>query len=60
MFVVFILVVLPLPESSLAITGGVVVRWARAVTLFPLACAAEDNFESCGNEEQTAAQYDSQ
>lgn len=45
----FVLVVLLLPESSLAVAGGVVVRGAGAVALLPLACAAEDDFESCGN-----------
>ena len=44
-----ILVVLLLPESLLAVAGGVIVRWAGAVALFPLTCAAEDDFESCGD-----------
>ncbi len=41
-----VFVVLPLPKSSLAVAGGVVVRWAGAVTLLSLACAAEDDFQS--------------
>lgn len=55
-----VLVVLLLPESSLAVAGGIVVRRAGAVTLFPLACAAEDDFQSCGDEEENAAEYESQ
>lgn len=43
-----ILVILLLPESSFAVAGGVVVRWAGAVALLPLAGAAEDDFECCG------------
>ena len=48
MFLGLVLVVLPLPELLLSGAGGVVVRWAGAVTLFSLARAAEDDFESCG------------
>lgn len=47
MLVCLILVVLSLPETLFAIAGGVVVRWAGAVALLPLTCAAEDDFESC-------------
>lgn len=46
-----VLVVLLLPETFLAVTRGVVVRWAWSVTLFPLTGAAEDDFKSCRNEE---------
>lgn len=49
MLVGLVLVVLLLPESLLAVAGGVIVRWAGAVTLFPLTCAAEDDFERCGD-----------
>ena len=44
-----VLVILFLPESLLARAGGIVVRGAGTVTLFPLACAAEDDFQSCGD-----------
>lgn len=44
---ILIFIILLLPESSLAVAGCVVVRWAGAVTLVPLTCAAEDDFESC-------------
>lgn len=45
-----VLVVLLLPKSFLAVAGCVVVGWAWAVTLLPLAGAAEDYFKSCGYE----------
>lgn len=45
-----VLVVLLLPKTFLAVAGRVVVGWAWAVTLLPLAGAAEDYFKSCGYE----------
>ena len=57
MLVCLVLIVLLLPESLLAVAGGIIVRGARAVTLFPLTCAAEDDFKSCGDEEQTPAAH---
>lgn len=58
MLVGLVLVVLFLPEALLAVAGGIIVRWAGTVTLFPLACAAEDDFESCGDQEQNTAEYE--
>lgn len=50
-FRIFVLVglivaVLLLPESLLAVAGGVVVCWAGAVTLLPFTCAAKNDFQS--------------
>lgn len=59
MLVGLVLVVLLLPKSLLAVAGGVVVRRAGAVTLLPFACAAEDDLESCRDQEQTATKYES-
>ena len=48
MFLGLVLIVLPLPELCLSGAGGVIVRRAGTVTLFSLARAAKDDFESCG------------
>ena len=47
MCVGLILVVLLLPESFFTGAGGIVVGWAGAVTLVPLACTTENDLQTC-------------
>ena len=60
MLVGLVLVVLPFPESLLAGAGGIIVRWAGAVTLFPLACTTENDLQCCRDQKENAAEYESQ
>lgn len=54
MMLAFVLVVLSLPETLLAIAGSVIVCGAWAVTLFPLVRPAEQNLEARRNQEEDA------
>lgn len=52
-----ILVVFPLPELSFTVAGGVVVRWAGAVTLFPLTCTTENYLQCCRDQKENTAEH---